>query len=153
MTCALRSVLLTATFVLCAFAAQAEDVLRVTGAVNYRNYPGFASLLFDRLEKPVALDITIPHDNEEAEEHLTTFMQDGRLEVTLHGGPNGSKILTDTGFQFVDENYYTLQGVFAVQPGGVLSGIPHLLLQPAALPKGATFAEVAAETLEPADAN
>lgn len=148
----LRAVSTAAAFAAFTFAVQAaEPVLRLTGAVNYRNYPGVATLLFDALEKPVVLDITIPVDNEEAEDHLTTFVLDGQFEIAHHAGPDGSRIYAETGYELVDDDYYTLKGAFRVVSGGVHSGIPYLLLEPTGVPADATYKDVSAETLEPAD--
>ncbi len=140
--------LLVAGLVALAAPASAEDVLRIKGAVNYRNYPAFAKLLFEAADKPVALDVTIPLDNEETEGHLSTFVLDGQFEVAFHSSADGSKIYADTGFEFVDENYYALKGDFVVQPGDDGSGTRSIMLEPKALPKGASFREVDAATLE-----
>jgi hypothetical protein len=149
---ALRAAAGAATLLAFTVAVQAADpVLRLSGAVNYRNYTPVANLLFDALEKPVVLDLTIPVDNEETEGHLTTFVLDGQFEITHLAGPDGSKILTETGFELVDDSYYTLKGGFKVMSGGVHSGIPWLLLEPTEVPAGAAFKDVAAEELEPAN--
>jgi len=149
---ALRGALTASALLALTFAAQAADpVLRLGGAVNYRNYPGVAKLLFGALEKPVVLDITIPVDNEEAEGHLTTFVLDGQFEIAHLAGADGSRIYADTGFELVDDNHYTLKGAFKVMSGGVHSGIPYLLLEPTEVPGDAAYKDIAAASLEPAN--
>lgn len=145
----LQAVLLaTSLFVSGVCAEAAETLPRLSGEVNYATYPGFAAYLFDHLEQPLALDITLPVDNEEADGHLTTFVLDGQFEAAYLAGPDGSKLYADNGFDLVDDRYYTLKGTFTVQPAGVHSGIPYLQLDPAEEPSGASFEEIAVATLK-----
>ncbi|MGD9912989.1 MAG: hypothetical protein AB7S80_02830 [Rhizobiaceae bacterium] len=136
------------------FAAQAADpVLRLSGAVNYRNFAPVAALIHQSRANPVVLDITIPVDNEEAEGHLTTFVLDGQFEVALLAGDKGSNLYADVGFELVDDSYYALKGSFNVLTGDPRKGqmIPDLLLEAVELPADVTFKDVSAESLEPAN--
>lgn len=130
--------------------AHAGALKLVRGEVTAATWPGFSALLFETLENPVMLDVTIPVDHDESDGHLSTFVLDGQLELAFHAGPKGSNVYADTGFELVDDGFYTLKGTFVVKPASVHSGIPWLMLEETE-PAAGGYLDVAVDTLRAPD--
>jgi hypothetical protein len=129
--------------------AFAQDIPRFRGQLDRGSYPLLAKKLFSMSGKPVAFDVTIPLDNDESKGHLTTFVLDGQFELAWLAGKKGSKVYADTGFDLVDDSYYTLKGVFTV--GSIDKdddGVPTLLLDEVQAKAGATFSDIDTATLK-----
>lgn len=146
-----RSLLLGLAFALFAFAAQAADTPRLTGEVNYKTYPGFAAYLKARGSKPIAIDVTIPLDNEDGVEgHLTTYVLDGQFQLAYLAGTKSSTIYSDTGVELVDnDTTYTLKGVFKVTSDEPAGETPYLSLEEVDSPAGAHSKDVKVSSLKP----
>lgn len=92
----------------------ADAVTRLTGELNYKNYPKLAAFLKKAGKKAVAFDITLPIDNEESDGHMTTFGLDGQFEIAYLAGKKTSKIYADVGYDLVNDDHYTLKGTYTV---------------------------------------
>ena len=98
--------------------AMAKDpVPRLTGEITYAEFPKVVAYL-KKAKKPVAFDVTLPIDNEESDGHLTTFVLDGQFEVAYLAGKKSSKLYAQTGFDLIDDSYYTLKGVYTFSSSG-----------------------------------
>ena len=128
-------------------AALAQESLpRITGELNYGNFERVAAYLTKAIDRKVALDVTLPLNNDETDGNMTTFVLDGQFEIA-HLKPGAPSVLyVDAGFDLVDDKYYTLKGVFDVQDGGAEApGTLSLAFVDA--PAGATFTDMPIDQL------
>lgn len=94
--------------------AGAEDLPRLTGELTYKDYPKFAFYISQAVDQKLAFDLTVPIDNEESDGHLTTFVLDGQFELAYLNGDATSRLYADTGFELVNDSFYTLKGVYRI---------------------------------------
>ncbi|MDI6028303.1 hypothetical protein QBK99_19100 [Corticibacterium sp. UT-5YL-CI-8] len=107
--------LASALFAFGTAAAGAEELPRITGQVTYENFPRLEAFLLQKVDKSVALDLKLAVNNDETEGNLTTFVLDGQFEIAYLQSGEPSRIYADTGFDLVNDDHYTLQGVFSVE--------------------------------------